>query len=156
LGALTSGAITAAPATLSGLVNKSVANGAARFDTPTGVWPAEGSRNATRYIEFTLPIASGTFTLDTVSVDGGTGGGSNIRWDVGYSLTADFATPTALGASLTGAKDTLVSNSYPGLGVSSGAGQTLFLRVYPYATAALTSGKSFMVANVVVSGVTNL
>jgi hypothetical protein len=35
------------------------------------------------------------------------------------------------------------------------AGQTLYLRVYPYNTSGATSGKSIMVANVVVSGVTN-
>jgi lysophospholipase L1-like esterase len=151
----TTDGISATSATLAGLVNKNVANGAARFDTPDGVWPAEGSRNEARYVEFTIPVTSGTFTLDSVSVDGGTGGGSNMRWDIVYSLDADFASPTALGTSIGGAKDTLVTSSYPSLGVNVAAGQTLYLRVYPYNTSGAASGKSLMLTNVVVSGVTN-
>ena len=34
-------------------------------------------------------------------------------------------------------------------------GQTLYLRVYPYNTGGATSGKSLMLASIVVSGVTN-
>jgi lysophospholipase L1-like esterase len=155
LDATTDGAISATTATLTGLVNKNVAFSAARFDTPDGVWPAESARNPSRYVEFTLPVATGSFTLDTVSVGGGSGGGSNMRWDIVYSLTADFASPTALGTSLSGAKDTLVTSPYPSLGVPVAAGQTLYLRVYPYNTSGATSGKTIMLANVVISGVTN-
>ena len=136
-------------------MNKNVANSAARFDVPGGAWPAEGARNEARYVEFTLPVSSGTFTLDEISLSAGTGGGSNIRWDVAYSLSDDFGSPTALETAIVGAKDTLVRSSYPGLGVNVEAGKTLRLRVYPYSTAAAASGKSLLVANVVVSGVTN-
>jgi hypothetical protein len=149
------GAITAPAATLNGLVNKNVNYGAARFDAPGGAWPAESARNESRYVEFTIPVTTGSFTLDTVSVGGGSGGGSNMRWDIVYSLTADFASPTALGTALMGVKDTVVTNSYPSLGVPVAAGQTLYLRVYPYNTSAATSGKTIMLANVVISGVTN-
>jgi hypothetical protein len=100
-------------------------------------------------------VTTGSFILDTVAVGGGSGGGSNTRWDIVYSLTADFASPTALGTSLSGAKDTLVTSSYASLGVPVAAGQTLYLRVYPYNTGGAASGKSLMLANVVVSGVTN-
>jgi lysophospholipase L1-like esterase len=155
LDAMTAGAITATPATLMGLVNKNVNYAAARFDTPDGTWPAESQRNAARYVEFTLPVTTGSFTLDTVSVGGGSGGGSNTRWDVVYSLTPDFASPTALGTSLMGVKDTLTTNAYPSLGVPVAAGQTLYLRVYPYNTGGAASGKTLMLANVVISGVTN-
>jgi hypothetical protein len=51
-------------------------------------------------------------------------------------------------------KSRLLSN-YPSLGVAISAGQTLYLRLYPYNTTAAASGKSIMVANVVVSGVTS-
>ena len=136
-------------------MNKNVNFSAARFDTPDGIWPAESARNAGRYVEFTVPVTTGSFTLDTVSVGGGSGGGSNTRWDVVYSLTPDFSAPTALGTALTGVKDTLVTNSYPSLGVPVAAGQTLYLRVYPYNTGGATSGKTLMLANVVISGVTN-
>ena len=71
------------------------------------------------------------------------------------ALTSDFAAPTALGVSLSGTKDTLVTNAYPSLGVPVAAGQTLYLRVYPYNTGGATSGKTIMLANVVISGVTN-
>jgi lysophospholipase L1-like esterase len=155
LGAMTDGAITATTATLSGLVNKNVNFNSARFDTPDGMWPAEGGRNVARYVEFTVPVTSGTFTLDTISLGGGSGGGSNMRWDVVYSLTADFAAPTAIGTALSGVKDTIVPSSYQSLGVSVAAGQTLYLRVYPYNTSAAASGKTLMLANVVISGVTN-
>ena len=57
-----------------------------------------------------------------------------MRWDIVYSLTADFASPTALGTALAGVKDTVTTNSYPSLGVPVAAGQTLYLRVYPYNT----------------------
>jgi len=158
LDATTDGAISAPAATLTGLVNKNVGFSAARFDTPDGVWPAEAARNPGRYVEFTIPVTTGSLTsfiLDTVSVGAGSGGGSNTRWDIVYSLTADFASPTALGTSLSGAKDTLVTNSSASLGVPVAAGQTLYLRVYPYNTGGATSGKSLMLANVVISGVTN-
>src|SRR5262245_26965424 len=63
----TAGAITATPATLAGLVQKNVNFNSARFDTPDGVWPAEGARNPGRYVEFTIPVTSGSFALDMVS-----------------------------------------------------------------------------------------
>jgi lysophospholipase L1-like esterase len=155
LDAMTDGAISATSATLTGLVNKNVNFNSARFDTPDGMWPAEGGRNAARYVEFKVPVTSGSFTLDTISLGGGSGGGSNMRWDVVYSLTADFASPTALGTALSGAKDTVVASSYQSLGVNVTAGQTLYLRVYPYNTGGASSGKTLMLANVVISGVTN-
>ena len=49
----------------------------------------------------------------------------------------------------------MATNAYPSLGVPIAAGQTLYLRVYPYNTGGATSGKSLMLANVVISGVTN-
>ncbi len=150
----TEGAISATTATLTGLRNKNVANGGARFDTLDGNWPAESVRNPDRYIEYTVPVTAGSFTLGEVSLDAGTGGGSNMRWDVVYSLQPDFSTPTVLGAALGGAKDVLVHNDFPGLGVDVTADQTLRVRVYPYNTTT-TTGKSIMLANVVVSGVTN-
>jgi lysophospholipase L1-like esterase len=155
LDAMTDGAITATAATLRGLVNKNVSFASARFDTPDGVWPAESARNADRYVEFTVPVTAGSFTLDTISVGGGSGGGSNTRWDIVYSLTPDFVAPTAVGMSLLGVKDTVTTNSYPSLGVPVAAGQTLYLRVYPYNTGGATSGKTFMLANVNISGVVN-
>jgi hypothetical protein len=100
-------------------------------------------------------VTTGSFTLDSVSVGGGSGGGSNMRWDVVYSLTADFAAPTALGTALAGVKDTVTINAYPSLGVPVAAGQTLYLRVYPYNTSGATSGKTLMLANIIISGVTN-
>src|SRR5206468_122570 len=47
----TNGAISATSAMLSGVVAKNVNLGAARFDTPDGMWPAEAARNLSRYIE---------------------------------------------------------------------------------------------------------
>jgi hypothetical protein len=148
------GAVSPKAATLSGLGNKNVANGGARFDTPDGTWPAESARNPGRYLEYAIPVSTGSFVLDDVSVSAGSGGGSNMRWDIVYSLTPDFASPTALGSALAGAKDTLVISDYPSLGVAIGAGQGLYLRLYPYNTTAAASGKSIMVGSVVVSGVT--
>ena len=155
LAAATDGAIAADAATLVGLVSKNVANGGARFDTPDGTWPAESARNESRYVQYAVSAASGTFVLDSISAGGGSGGGSNMRWDIVYSLTPDFSTPTALGTAVSGAKDTLVTSNYTSLGVSIAAGQTLYLRVYPYNTTAAASGKSIMVASVVLSGVAN-
>jgi lysophospholipase L1-like esterase len=149
----TDGAISAEMATLVGLVNKNVNNGGARFDTPDGTWTAEGARNPDRYIQFTVPVKTGTFNLDSISLAAGSGGGSNMRWDIAYSLNADFSSPTTLGSAINSGKDTLFNSSYPSLGVGISAGQTLYLRLYPYNTSA-GSGKSIMVANVVISGVT--
>jgi hypothetical protein len=148
------GAVSATSAALTGLIEKNVLYGAARFDITGGAWPAESARNPGRYVQYAVPISAGTFTLDTISLSAGSGGGSNMRWDVVYSLTSDFSSPTALGTALNGLKDTLVPSSYTSLGVGVPAGQTLYVRVYPYNTAAST-GKSIMLANVVVSGVTN-
>jgi lysophospholipase L1-like esterase len=150
----TDGAISATSATLTGLRNNRVANGGARFDSPDGSWPAEGARNADRYVEFTVPVTTGTFTLASISLFAGSAGGSNMQWDIVYSTAPDFGSPTDLGTTLGGPKDTLVMNSYPSLGVNIAAGQTLRLRVYPYNRTAAT-GKFLMLANVVISGVTN-
>lgn len=46
-------------------------------------------------------------------------------------------------------------STFPSLGVSIAAGQTLYLRVYPYNISGAASGKSLMLGNVVVSAVTN-
>ena len=119
------------------------------------MWPAEGARNAGRYVEFAIPVTTGTFTLDSISVGGGSGGGSNTLWDVVYSLLPDFSAPTVLGTALQAVKDTVVTNSYPSLGVNVPTGQTLYLRVYPYNTGGAVSGKSIMLANVIIAGVTN-
>jgi hypothetical protein len=151
----TSGAVSATAATLTGLVNKDVLNGGARFNTPDGTWLGAETRVATRYVEFAVPVTTGTFTLDSISGSAGSGGGSYVTWDILYSLTADFASPTTIGANLMGAKDTLVPFTHTGLSVVVSAGQTLYLRIYPYNTAATAAtGKSLMVANVVISGVT--
>jgi hypothetical protein len=148
------GAITATAATLAALKDRDVKNGAARFDTLDGSWPGEGVRDDGRYVELAIPVTTGTFTLGSISVGGGSGGGGNMHWDIVYSLASDFSSPTVLGADLNGVKDALTTNTYPGIGVNVSAGQTLRLRVYPYYTTAST-GKFFMLANVVISGVTN-
>jgi len=153
--AMTDGAISATSETLTGLVGKNVANGGARFDTPDGVWPAEAARNPGRYVELTVPVTTGSLTLDSIAAAAGSGGGSNMRWDIVYALSSDFAAPTALGTALSGVKDTLTPSTFPSLGVSVAAGQTLYLRVYPYNISGAASGKSLMLANVVVSAVTN-
>jgi len=119
------------------------------------VWPAEAARNAGRYVEFTVPVTTGSLTLDSIAAGAGSAGGSNMRWDIVYALTPDFAAPTALGTALGGVKDTLTTSTFPSLGVSIAAGQTLYLRVYPYNLSGAASGKSLMLANVVVSAVTN-
>jgi lysophospholipase L1-like esterase len=148
------GAITATRATLTGLDERDVKNGGARFDIPSGSWPAEGARNPDRYVEFTVPITAGTFTLASISLFAGSGGGSNMQWDIVYSTAPDFSSPTDLGTTLGGPKDTLVMNNYPSLGLNIPAGQTLRLRVYPY-NRTVGTGKFIMLANVVISGVTN-
>ena len=55
-----------------------------------------------------------------------------------------FAAPTALGTSLMGVKDMLTTNTFPSLGVAISAGQTLYLRVYPYNTSGSASGSGAM------------
>ena len=154
LDATIEGAISATSATLTGLMNKNVANGGARFDIIGSAWPAEGVRAADRYVEFAVSVTAGTFTLGSISLSAGSGGGSNMRWDIVYSTAPDFSSPTELQTGGNGAKDTLVASSFPSLGLNIPAGQTLRLRVYPYDTTAAT-GKSLMLANVVISGVTN-
>ena len=64
LDATTDGAISATSATVTGLVNKNVASGAARFDTPDGVWPAEAARNETRCVAYSVSVTAGSLTLD--------------------------------------------------------------------------------------------
>ena len=154
LGATIEGAISATSATLTGLMNKNVANGGARFDIIGSTWPAEGVRAADRYVEFAVSVTTGTFTLGSISLSAGSGGGSNMRWDIAYSTAPDFGSPTELQTGGNGAKDTLVASSFSSLGVNIPAGQTLRLRVYPYDTT-LATGKSLMLANVIISGVTN-
>jgi lysophospholipase L1-like esterase len=149
------GGVSATAASLTGLVYKDVKATAIRFNTPDGNWSADASRNETRYVEFTIPTSTMSFNIDSVSLSAGPGGGTAMKWDIVYSLNASFSSPVVLGSDsdFTKAKDTASTKSYSGLGLSVAAGSTFYLRVYPYLTAAAT-GKSLVLANVAVSGVT--
>jgi hypothetical protein len=79
-------------------------------------------------------------------------GAATVQADVEYSLNADFSKPTRLTAeaALSFAKDEISLKSF-NTDITLAAGQTLYLRIYPWNTAG-GSGKGIAIFNLKLTG----
>jgi pectate lyase len=122
--------------------------------TPTaGTWPAESVENLTRYMQFAVLPANGfNFSADTIRMILYVNSGSSMKANVYYSKDFSFTSRTQIGS--TYSLSTTVPSSpnisaIPNVTVNSG--ETLYVRIYPWYTAA-TSGKYTIAKSVTVSG----
>lgn len=95
-------------------------------------WPVESAPDADRYIEFAVTAADGA-TLDLTDIDlvmnaGGTG---EMDASLFYDTDPAFTAPTPLETEIDVSRETLGTFSYD-ISESLAAGQTLYVRVYPW------------------------
>ena len=139
----------------------------ATWTDPTGVtslqrattldanWPGELTLNPDRWVQFAVRTSpSKTLTVDTISVQGGSGGGNTLSFLVRYSTSADFTGAIDLPSmSLTaGAKNAMMLKSATGQSIVVNPGGTLYVRIYPWLGTAATSGKYLLLQSFNVHG----
>lgn len=132
-------------------------NSSQRVTTADGSWPADADQNESRYIQFAVaPNSTYELTVTNISMNLGAAGGSNMRANIWYSTDPTFATRTKLnsaalvlpsGAMISPAPNYTVNVTVP-------AGQTFYVRIYPWYTSSST-GKYVCPQNVVISGTTS-
>jgi lysophospholipase L1-like esterase len=102
-------------------------------------WPAEIDINPTRFVQFAVtPAAGRSFVVDGISVNAGAAGGNGMGFRVVYSKLADFSASTVLGNFPTNVSNTMTLLSFSPI-VSLAAGETFYLRVYPWYNAVATA-----------------
>lgn len=104
------------------------------------------------YLQYALTPKKGTLRVSSISAYLGAGGGDTLQADVEYSLKANFSGPHRLTAenSLAFRKD-VISRAGFDTDFPVVAGQTLYIRIYPWNTAD-SRGKSLAVYDVRVKG----
>ncbi|MBB1505777.1 rhamnogalacturonan acetylesterase [Pseudoalteromonas sp. SG41-1] len=158
LAAITDGPITAQDASVVNLDTGSVKTFAVN-EQDTGVarfrvyGPDLVSKNAGKYLEFSLTAATQTFSIDTISAWMTTSGGSTVQADIQYSFNSDFSNPVSLNEDpIMFSKDTMLLTEY-NVTIQILAENKLYIRIYPYnAAGADTTGKYLAVYDVKVSG----
>ncbi len=120
-----------------------------------GTWPVETQPNANRYIQFSIsPQTNINFTANSIYMLMGAKGVHTINASIYYSTDSSFTTKTLLAE-----KDSLISNAVQpdtfNINIAVNNGQTLYVRIYPWSSAQITStSKYFYLGSVVISGVT--
>jgi pectin methylesterase-like acyl-CoA thioesterase len=119
-----------------------------------GGWPAiETGPQANRYMDFKVtPNTGNDLILSSISLAvGNSGGSNNLRADI--SISTNGTTWTTL-ESVTIPNTAMTTKTYTTSLPRVNFGDTLRVRVSPWAVAAVASGKYFNIQNVVVSGTT--
>lgn len=143
----------------SGIPSSSTTSGTFNGSTSTvNRYAATGitAADATRYIEFSVSPATGTYTVTSISSYFGGSGGSGVYVDIAYS-TDGFATSTTLATKVNPPSNTssagYAMTQYPyTLAVPVTAGKTFSLRLYPYYKDATSTNKFLSIANMTIDG----
>ena len=172
--ALTAADTTAVSATVGGIAALPVRAGALAVRSYTGLltgdvpgplgpfgrwwlggdlWPVEGAPDAGRYVEFAVAPAPGaTLQVDTFSLVLNAGGTGEMKANLFYDTSRDFAAPVLLAGDLALSRDTVARYAYA-LDAALGEGDTLYLRVYPWLGGGNASATRYLfVQDVTVSG----
>ncbi len=154
--ATVTGSITAPNQELTNMLSTFVSSTQRTCPAASGTWPAETAENATRYIQYSVsPVPGNAFQVATISLSLYAAGGSNLKANVYYSKDSSFATKTQIGSTLILAQSLpSTPNASVATGVSVGAGEALYVRVYPWYTSS-ASGKYLIAKGVTISGTTN-
>lgn len=132
------------------------------IDNPGNVWPVNdtGAKMNDVYIEYKIPASGIDLTVNEISFDCCSSGGSYMAWSAYYSTNEDFSNPEPICEMKTAQKEVLCSNSVGGSKDSSDAlglpvenGKSLYIRVYPaYKDTNENAGRTFIISNVAVKG----
>ena len=132
------------------------------IDNPGNVWPVNdtGAKMNDVYIEYKIPASGIDLTVNEISFDCCSSGGSLMAWSAYYSTNEDFSNPEPICEMKTAQKEVLCSNSVGGSKNSSDAlglpvenGKSLYIRVYPaYKDTRENAGRTFIISNVAVKG----
>ena len=120
-------------------------------------WPAETAYNTNRYVQFSCgPKVGGVLMVDTVSVTIGSSGGTSVlKADLYYSTDPTFATSTHLGSTISLGNATYTRVKFSTLGVILNAGQSIYVRIYPWnSSSAAITGKYLAILNMAIGGST--
>ncbi len=152
------GAVAGSPVRQQGLVFRDFTGsigdgttGLARWYTG-GLWPDEGAPDAGRYVQFAAAATgSALFTATRIALTVNGGGTGNLRATIAYSTDSTFALSTVL-EDVAASRDALGAFAYS-VDVTVPAGDSLYVRVYPYLPGGSTSaGKYLFIRDVTVSG----
>lgn len=112
------------------------------------------ARGDDRYLQFAVTAESQTFYVDTISVYLASSGGSTVEADIEYSLSADFSNPVKLNETSFLPRDTDIVKQEYGVTVPVPAGDTLYVRIFPWnASGATSTGKYLAIYDLKVDGV---
>lgn len=125
-------------------------------DTSVARYRVEGpemvARSDDRYLQLAVTAESQTFYVDTISAYLTSSGGSTVQADIEYSLSGDFSNPVKLNSeALSFTKDTMTLKEY-GVTVPVSAGNTLYVRIFPWNSAGNT-GKYLAIYDFKVTGI---
>jgi lysophospholipase L1-like esterase len=138
--------------------------GYARVIIAGGKWPVNdtGAKLSDVYIEYAIPANGVNMTVNKISFDAGSGGGSYMCWSAYYSTDPEFANPDPI-TEIEGYKETKNSVKHVSIGGDKGTdaalgvpvedGQTFYLRIYPsHKDTAEKTGKTFIIHDVKIEG----
>lgn len=110
------------------------------------------ARSAGQYLQYAVTPSIGRLHVSSITAYLGSSGGNTVRADIEYSLDAGFYQPVSLtkDAPLSFDRDQMQAEKFT-TDFEVGAGQTVYLRIYPWNTAT-SSGKSLAVYNVKIAG----
>jgi lysophospholipase L1-like esterase len=109
------------------------------------------ARDNSQYLQFAVAPAGASFAVNAISAYLTSSGGSTVVADMEYSLNADFSGATRLNAvPLAFTKEVFTKLAFP-VAVQVSAGQTLYVRIYPWNSAGVL-GKMLAVYGVKVAG----
>ncbi|RPI02627.1 MAG: T9SS C-terminal target domain-containing protein [Ignavibacteriae bacterium] len=128
-------------------------------------WGPETGENAFHYVQFVAsPTAGNKFTVDSISFWSAGGGTSGMRAFVYYSTDPTFTTKTRLTPAGGTAGDTLLllnsgtagNDKYYSfaVGTTINAGQSIYVRMYPWYTGTASTSKYFYTQLVAIKGST--
>ncbi len=148
--AVTTGSITATAGSLTGINHFDYITGGERLIPPGNAWPAETAPNSGRYLQYTVSPASGkNLSVTEIKVSLSFNGSSACRAGLSYSTDGanftDITTYLFLRSS-----STPDDYSFTDLNIPVLNGQTLYFRVSPFTTAAISS-KYMIIKNVIIN-----
>ncbi|HWV66172.1 hypothetical protein [Chitinophaga sp.] len=153
--ATVTGDVTAAAQSLTGLkVNNYISgSGGQRLLPPDSAWPAETAPAAGRYIQYTAsPVTGNSLLVQQITVplafNSSAYAHARICWSANGSTFTDLAENQPL---VSGTNPT--AYTFSNLNIDIPQGKSLYLRVYPWTTSAIT-GKYLVTKNVMISGST--
>jgi hypothetical protein len=121
-------------------------------------WPVDPDMLINRWVQFAVSTSpTKTFTVDTVSFFGGSGGGTGLRFRVWYATSPDFVGAVELtGLSMMTApvKNDMYLKAATGQAIVVNPGGTLYVRIYPWMASgsAPVTGKYLLLQSFTVHG----